>query len=44
MSDPETCNEPGGFGLLLCARKKCIAMRDALPVADRIELYSALQV
>jgi hypothetical protein len=37
FSDEDTANT--GLGLVVCARKRCEAAREALPVADRIEHY-----
>lgn len=39
MSDDETVKLPGGTGLLLCDRKRCITKRDALTVDARVALY-----
>lgn len=38
LSDEDTCDD--GAGLLLCARVRCIAKREALPVSERVAYYS----
>lgn len=40
FSDDETCNSTG-LGLVLCARKRCIKAREAMPVAERLARYQA---
>ncbi len=38
LSDEQTCNAHG-VGLLLCARVRCIKLREAMPVAERVAFY-----
>ncbi len=38
ISDDQTCNAHG-VGLLLCARVRCIKLREAMPVAERVAFY-----
>jgi hypothetical protein len=42
-SDEDTCNTHG-VGMLLCARKRCIAKREALTIEQRIAAYRANRV
>lgn len=42
FSDEDTCNT-AGLGLVLCARKRCIAKREAMSVTERIEMYRAMR-